>query len=787
MTPDMIRQLPAGHALIIRGGYAPVIARLGAAWKDPAYKAARRAGTAVAALTPAARARRRSRPGRARQRPARERWLRAVPDLDTDAAGETRRRRPSGLPVELTDDRQPEGLTAALLQLSGITQKLAELDQRQAGDARELNERITALTALVSELKDTTASQAETLAALDGLDRQVADLAARPRRHRADGDGDRPGYQPSAAPQFWKLDGPARDEAIGRLRAWVEQVYRPGYGHLAATLGDCWEQHPLCLYTLDWLSELWSVLYLQPARTAGTLAGQAEWHTRLLAAGGRADGPRDPRLRPRHRPLPASRPDGAAAMTAAAPPSRRWPTPAHGWPVFPCQPGSKEPATRHGFLDATTDPDQITWWWRRQPDANLAIATGQPGPGRARRRPARPGRERVRRPQPAQARRAPRRRERDRRHPQRRAARLLRRQRPASGKLPRHHLDFRARGGYVLAPPSQVGGKPYQVISHRDESGGLDWATVTGLLEPERHTAPRPAKAQRGDLSHLAAWVERQHEGNRNDGLFWAACRAAEAGDETVLDELANAARSTGLADREIAATISSARRTAGRQVEHQGGREAAIMTARPGRLAPLSATARTDANGTMWRLRSLVAMGHDCTRIARALHVHPALSAGSSAARPAPSPAGSRPPAASCGTPGGTRPRPAAPQPSGAPPPARSAWPRATTGPPPRAWTKTNSTCPATGPGAGTGPLPAGAPRPISPCRVARDRRPGWSHDRSPGYPRRVRWLCPPTTKAKGQAHDPAHHRDREPPAHRRPCPRRRAKAQRPRARRSR
>jgi len=38
MTPDMIRQLPAGHALIIRGGYAPVIACLGAAWKDPSTR-----------------------------------------------------------------------------------------------------------------------------------------------------------------------------------------------------------------------------------------------------------------------------------------------------------------------------------------------------------------------------------------------------------------------------------------------------------------------------------------------------------------------------------------------------------------------------------------------------------------------------------------------------------------------------------------------------------------------------------------------------------------------------
>lgn len=49
-------------------------------------------------------------------------------------------------------------------------------------------------------------------------------------------------------------------------------------------------------------------------------------------------------------------------------------------------------------------------------------------------------------------------------------------------------------------------------------------------------------------------------------------------------------------------------------------------MTTRPGHLAPAIAAARTNANGTMWRLRSLVAMGHDCTRIARALDVSPEL-----------------------------------------------------------------------------------------------------------------------------------------------------------------
>jgi hypothetical protein len=49
-------------------------------------------------------------------------------------------------------------------------------------------------------------------------------------------------------------------------------------------------------------------------------------------------------------------------------------------------------------------------------------------------------------------------------------------------------------------------------------------------------------------------------------------------------------------------------------------------MTPAPLHLAPVSATARIDANGTMWRLRSLIAMGHDCARIARALNVPPSL-----------------------------------------------------------------------------------------------------------------------------------------------------------------
>jgi hypothetical protein len=51
-----------------------------------------------------------------------------------------------------------------------------------------------------------------------------------------------------------------------------------------------------------------------------------------------------------------------------------------GWRVFPVVPLAKVPACPHGVKDATTDPEQITRWWTRNPDRNVAIATGTPGP-----------------------------------------------------------------------------------------------------------------------------------------------------------------------------------------------------------------------------------------------------------------------------------------------------------------------------------------------------------------------------------------------------------------------
>jgi hypothetical protein len=49
-------------------------------------------------------------------------------------------------------------------------------------------------------------------------------------------------------------------------------------------------------------------------------------------------------------------------------------------------------------------------------------------------------------------------------------------------------------------------------------------------------------------------------------------------------------------------------------------------MTPRSAALTQVTNSTRVDANGTTWRLRSLVAMGHDCARIARTLGVPPSL-----------------------------------------------------------------------------------------------------------------------------------------------------------------
>lgn len=46
-----------------------------------------------------------------------------------------------------------------------------------------------------------------------------------------------------------------------------------------------------------------------------------------------------------------------------------------GWPVFPCRPSDKTPATRNGFHDATCDDAQVRAWFAAG-DHNIGIACG---------------------------------------------------------------------------------------------------------------------------------------------------------------------------------------------------------------------------------------------------------------------------------------------------------------------------------------------------------------------------------------------------------------------------
>jgi len=52
-----------------------------------------------------------------------------------------------------------------------------------------------------------------------------------------------------------------------------------------------------------------------------------------------------------------------------------------GFAVFPCIDNGKEPATKHGFKDATNDPDVIARVWADYPECNIGIATGAPSGG----------------------------------------------------------------------------------------------------------------------------------------------------------------------------------------------------------------------------------------------------------------------------------------------------------------------------------------------------------------------------------------------------------------------
>jgi hypothetical protein len=230
----------------------------------------------------------------------------------------------------------------------------------------------------------------------------------------------------------------------------------------------------------------------------------------------------------------------------------------NNWPVFPCRPGEKVPATARGCRDATTDPVRIRAWWSRMPEANIGIATGHPGPDvvDVDCKHGAPGWKSLNRLVRAGLVTG--------------AHSLIRT--PSGGlhlyylgseqrnsTLAAHGIDFRSTGGYVVAPPSTVNGAPYVLEDARDERRTVDWQTIRTHLQPPRPVR-QPQPGGHSNLDALAQWVAGQKEGNRNGALFWAACRAVEGG-HTDLGELVAAGIEAGLNELEAHRTVQSAQR----------------------------------------------------------------------------------------------------------------------------------------------------------------------------------------------------------------------------------
>jgi hypothetical protein len=160
-------------------------------------------------------------------------------------------------------------ITAIVDQLAAHAEQLTRLEARQSEHHAAVSQQLAEVTGQAAALGRVAQEHAAALSQL------AVTSPAGP---------DPDGYGPGPAPAWWKLAAADRSEPVARLRAWVDQVYRPGYGHLAAGLGPCWPSHDLCLYALDIAAELWSVLYLKPARTPALVSAQAEYQARILPA-----------------------------------------------------------------------------------------------------------------------------------------------------------------------------------------------------------------------------------------------------------------------------------------------------------------------------------------------------------------------------------------------------------------------------------------------------------------------------------------------------------------------
>ena len=94
----------------------------------------------------------------------------------------------------------------------------------------ETADKLAALERLVATLGADIRQQADRTARLQVLEEALATLNARVAEVLPDEQGAARVYAPRPAPRWWNLSGEAREAEIGRLRGFVEHVYRPGFG-----------------------------------------------------------------------------------------------------------------------------------------------------------------------------------------------------------------------------------------------------------------------------------------------------------------------------------------------------------------------------------------------------------------------------------------------------------------------------------------------------------------------------------------------------------------------------
>jgi hypothetical protein len=209
-----------------------------------------------------------------------------------------------------------------------------------------------------------------------------------------------------------------------------------------------------------------------------------------------------------------------------------------GVPVFPCKPGGKEPLTRNGFKDASTDASKITAWFNRWPNANIGIPTGE-----------RSGILALDVDQPAglDALEAE--------HGKLPATRTNltgsggmhylftypagEKIRNSAGKLATG-LDVRGEGGYIIAPPSATT-RPYEVLDRLPLAAPPEWL-LEALRRPHSASGGNSEGATPTGSPVSAVPNGKIVEGQRNEALFRYGCALRNRGADyaAILDELRN-------------------------------------------------------------------------------------------------------------------------------------------------------------------------------------------------------------------------------------------------------